>query len=242
MIDPAGQSANDNYGEPGLFQAPGVSRSGRYQAFAEVDDTGRSRLVIQDDDGQRRVLEAHFGQLAMTWSPAEDLLAYTSPRLDARLGGGPLRQLDPRTGESSLLSNENVLAFFWSPNGQTIAYFTLPKNDDSNVRIAEAGNERRLMARPQRQSSQLHLELWAVDVAGGHQRRLAQFVPTGQFLRQFLPYFDQYALSHRIWSPDSDALVIPVIEEGRSQIAVIPLGRGAARLIGDGEFAFWSHQ
>lgn len=242
MIDPLGQSANASFGDPGYFQAPGVSMSGHYQAFAELDDEGRSRLVIQDDDGGRRVFETHFGQMAMTWSPAAELLAYTSPRINARLGGGPLRLLDPGTKESSLLSKKNVLAFFWSPDGQTIAYFTLPENDDSNVRIAEVGNDRRLMARPRRQSIELRLELWAVDVANGHQRRLALFAPTSQFLRQFLPYFDQYSLSHRIWSPDSDALVLPMIEDGRSQIAVIPLSRGATRLIGDGEFAFWSHQ
>jgi TolB protein len=79
-------------------------------------------------------------------------------------------------------------------------------------------------------------------VSSGNQRRLARFVPTNLFLRQFLPFFDQYSLSHRIWSPDSDALVIPLIEDGRSQIAVVPISRGSVQLVADGEIAFWSHQ
>lgn len=242
MIDLAGESAGNGFGEPGSFQAPVVSYSGSFHAFAALDETGRSRLVVQDDDGKKRWFDAHLGQLAMAWSPNKELLAYTSPRLNSQAGSGPLRLLDPSSNESSVLSGDNVLAFFWSPDGQTIAYFKLPLNDDGNVRVVEAGDKGRVMARARRQTSQLRLELWAVDVTSGRQQRLALFVPTGVFLRQFLPYFDQYALSHRLWSPDSDSLVIPVIEDGRAQIAVVSRDRGGAKLIADGEIAFWSHQ
>ena len=31
------------------------------------------------------------------------------------------------------------------------------------------------------------------------------------FVNQVLPYFDQYALSHRFWSPDSRSLVLPIV-------------------------------
>jgi TolB protein len=242
LIDVEGQTADGDFGDPGAFQAPGISRSGNYQAFAALDDEGRSRLVVQDENGDKEVHEAHAGQLAMNWSPASDVLAYLSPRLGARLGGGPLRLLDPATNESKLLSNENALAFFWSPNGRTIAYFTLPQEDDSGLRVAEVRSIDKVMARGQRQPSELRLELWAVDVESGNQRQLARFIPTSLFLRQFLPFFDQYSLSHRIWSPDSDALVIPLIENGRSQIAVVPISRSPVQLIADGEIAFWSHQ
>lgn len=242
MIDLAGESADSSFGEPGSFQAPGISHSGRLRAFAALDETGRSRLVVQDDDGKRRWFEAHLGQLAMAWSPNSDLLAFTSPRLDSPVSGGPLRLLDPTKDESTVLSGENVLAFFWSPDGRTIAYFKLPLNDDGNVRVVKAGDKEPIMARARRQTSQLRLELWAVDVSSGRQQRLAQFVPTDVFLRQFLPFFDQYALSHRLWSPDSESLVIPLVEDGRSQIAVVSLDRGSVELITSGEIAFWSHQ
>ncbi|UCG23338.1 MAG: hypothetical protein JSW55_14455 [Chloroflexota bacterium] len=241
LIDLEGQTAGGDFGEPGAFQAPGISPSGAYKAFAALDDEGRSRLVVQNESGDREVFEAHIGQLAMSWSPESDLLAYLSPRLGARLGGGPLRLLDPATSESKLLSNENALAFFWSPNGRTVAYLTLPQEDDSGQRLAKARSVGRIVARAQTQPSELRLELWAVDVASGNQRRLARFIPTSHLLRRFLPFFDQYSLSHRIWSPDSDALVIPLVEDGRSQIAVVPIGRGSVQLIADGEIAFWSH-
>lgn len=241
-IDLRGETTAANFGEAGIFQAPGISPSGRFKAFAVLDEQGRSRLAIQDEFGDIRQFEAHFGQITLAWSPAVDVLAYKSPRINSGLGGGPLRLADPRTNDGVLLSNENILAFFWSPDGRTIAYFTMPQRDDDNVRVAEAGSRRTLRARSMRQPGELRMELWAVDVASGNQRRLAQFTPTTLFLRQFLPFSDQYALSHRLWSPGSDALVLPVLEEGRSQIAVIPLSRGDVTLVADGLSAFWSHQ
>ena len=176
----------------------------------------------------------------MSWSPASDVLAYLSPRLGARLDGGPLRLLDPATNESKLLSNENALAFFGSPNGRTIAYFTLPQEDDSGLRVAEVRSIDKVMARGQRQPSELRLELWAVDVESGNQRQLARFIPTSLFLRQFLPFFDQYSLSHRIWSPDSRALVLPLLdEEGQSRVTVLTLD-GERRILALGDGPFWN--
>ncbi len=239
MIDLRGAVTVDDFGEAGIFQAPGVSYDGRFRAFAALDEEAHSRLVVKDSTGEVRQVEPHFGQLALTWSPVSNLLAYRSPQPDGPFNSGTLRLLDPRTGEDGLLSGQNVLAFFWSPDGQTIAYFTLPR-DLGDVRVAAGKTSFR--ARSQRQPGDLRLEVWAVDIDSGQQRRLAQFTPTGLFLRQFLPYFDQYALSHRIWSPDSDAIIFPIFEEGRSQIALVPTGRGQARLIADGESAFWSHQ
>jgi TolB protein len=240
MIDLVGATSAADYGAAGIFQAPGISFDGRYSAFAALDGDGRSRLVVQDNNGNSQQFEPHFGQLALTWSPAANVLAYRSPRLDGSFSGGPLRLVDPRTGSNVALSGQDVLAFFWSPDGRTIAYFSLPR-DFGDARVAAAGKET-FRARPQRQHAGLRLQLWAVDVASGQQRRLAEFTPTAVFLGQFLPYFDQYALSHRIWSPDSNAIVFPVFEDGRSQIAVAPLSQEGVALIADGASAFWSHQ
>ncbi|MGD8584789.1 MAG: hypothetical protein PVJ75_05520 [Chloroflexota bacterium] len=240
MIDLEGKAAADDFGAAGIFQAPGISYDGRYRAFAALDEDGRSRLVVQDSNGNASVFEPHLGQLAFTWSPVANVLAYRSPRLGGSLSGGPLRFIDPQTGDDASLSGQDVLAFFWAPDGRTIAYFSLPR-DFGDVRVATVAKET-FRARPYRQHAGLRLQLWVVDVASQQQRRLVEFTPTALFLGQFLPYFDQYALSHRIWSPNSDALVIPVFEEGRSQIAVVPLSRGQVALIADGESAFWSYQ
>jgi TolB protein len=68
------------------------------------------------------------------------------------------------------------------------------------------------------------------------------FSPTPLFLSQFLPFFDQYALSHRLWSPDSNALVLPIMVDGRAQIIVVDAERGEARRLANGISAFWSQQ
>jgi TolB protein len=242
MVDLQGVPTSDEFGPAGIFQAPGISSSGRFKAFAALDDAGQSRLIIQSSNDDRQQFEAHFGQLALAWSPVADTLAYKIPSIDGRLNGGPLRLVDATTNDVVLLSDDNVLAFFWSPDGQKIAFFRLAQGDNGSVQVSGPTDDRTLRSRPMRQQADVGMELWVISVESGRQRRLLQFVPSPVFLRQFLPFFDQYALSHRIWSPDSDAIVIPVIEEGKSQIAVVPVDRGAARLVADGISAFWSRQ
>ena len=93
----------------------------------------------------------------------------------------------------------------------------------------------------QQDHPEIRLKLWVVDVADGKQRLLTSFKPTDLFVTQFLPYFDQYALSHRIWSPAGDAVVLPMVEAGgREAVYVVPTdGRPLQRLV-DGSMAFWS--
>jgi TolB protein len=110
------------------------------------------------------------------------------------------------------------------------------------VRVAAISEKEQHRSKANRQVTEIRIDLWVVDVTSGYQRRLAQFAPTSLFLHQFLPFADQYALSHRIWSPGGDAIVIPVLEDDRPQIAVVPLGRGSVQLIAEGQMAFWSHQ
>ncbi len=61
------------------------------------------------------------------------------------------------------------------------------------------------------------------------------------FGSQVLPFFDQYALSHRIWSPDSGAIVLPVREDDGNTILVVPVNGGRPYRLADGDIAFWSH-
>ena len=50
-----------------------------------------------------------------------------------------------------------------------------------------------------------------------------------------------YALSHRIWSPDSASIALPLVGEGGvSQIFVIRADGSDFRRVADGTAAFWS--
>ena len=61
------------------------------------------------------------------------------------------------------------------------------------------------------------------------------------FAAQVLPYFDQYALSHRFWSPDGRSIALPLAaDDGTAGIVVIPADGGATTRIADGVAAAWS--
>jgi TolB protein len=81
-----------------------------------------------------------------------------------------------------------------------------------------------------------------VDVQTAEKSRLATFLPSGLFLSQFMPFFDQYALSHRLWSPKSDAIVFPMVQDGISHLSIVQVESGEIDILTDGEIGFWSHQ
>lgn len=242
MINPAGEGAREEIAEPGFFQAPGISSSGRYRAFAGRSEDNQSELVIQNDQGITQVTEPHDGQVALTWSPTDELLAYSSPTIDSIHSYGPLRLLDPTTGESQTLSQANVLAFFWSPDGRKIAYLSLPLQPDGNIQAISYSATGQSEVVGIAQTQDLQFELWLVDVDTAEKRHLATFLPSGLFLSQFLPFFDQYALSHRLWSPNGDAIVLPMVENGVSHLAIVQIESGEIVILTVGEIGFWSYQ
>lgn len=240
FLDLSNGTAQANLTTPGFFQAPGISPSGRWLSFAEAADAGSQVVALRLADGQRHTVP-HRGLAAMSWSPTADLLAFISPAADGPFFFGPLRLLDVETGAVDTLTNETVLAFFWSPDGRTIAYLT--RNDDSPRPQANASSVLVGNGRPQGHPAVL-LRLALVDVASGARQTLATFQPTAVFLTQFIPFFDQYALSHRLWSPASDALVLPMVDEGGQEgIYVVSAAgetAGERRFVAPGSMAFWS--
>ena len=61
------------------------------------------------------------------------------------------------------------------------------------------------------------------------------------FLNQVLPFFDQYALSHRFWSADGTSIVLPLDDDqGVSRVTVLPADGSEARVVGAGAIGFWS--
>ena len=74
-----------------------------------------------------------------------------------------------------------VLAFFWAPDGTKIALVTLSEKQGALS--------------------------WALyDVETDERIRLVDFAPSAEQLTMF-QFFDQYAYSHSVWSPDSSSIV-----------------------------------
>ena len=57
---------------------------------------------------------------------------------------GPLRLMDAATGETTLLSRDQVAAFFWSPDGRYLATISLNQGLDGDI---VEGNGRRLLSK-----------------------------------------------------------------------------------------------
>ena len=135
-----------------------------------------------------------------------------------------LRVFDSANFEIDVNVNENIVSFFWSPDSSKIAYATL---------LGSSGALR-----------------WTLlDVESGDRSPLVDFLPSSDQLTMF-QFFDQYAYSHRIWSPDSRYLVfagtlseVAVTAGNRASGRVFILDTGPMRSvqpITDGELAFWS--
>ena len=198
-----------------------------------------ANLTVVDTETNETQSEQHTGIVALSWSPTDDLLAYTNgdnPESESFVG--PLRLFNAETGEIILLSRDNVVGFFWSPNGRYIAalsYMPQGQERDVNVSIPKPP-----LSKPAQQSALPELELVIFDVTTMEGIEIMRYVPTLTFLTQFLPYFDQYALSHRIWSPDSESLVLPMIEDNRNKIFTISIKSGEKQYLADGSMPFWS--
>ncbi len=242
LIDQEGRDLVPEIPSPGYFQTPGISSNGRYWAFSQLKDGNTSWLVIQDNQTGEQYEERHAGLLALSWSPNANKLAYISSNVnDNSTPWGPLRLHDTETAETRTLSSELVLAFFWSPDGEKIAMLTAPFSqgfeNEQQVKNHKSPQSAKIM--PVQQNPH-QFKLSIIDVNSGTGLQIAEIIPSATFMTQFIPFFDQYALSHRLWSPSSDALVLPIIENQENKIIVFQANGSKKTEVGRGDIAFWS--
>jgi TolB protein len=239
----SGEEQSESLAQPGYFQAPAVSSVSSFVAYAELDDEQDRWLVVANQETGDTQRTRHLGLAAMAWQPSGDELAFISPATaegrNRFLFFGPLRLFNAQSGTLRTLTNDTVVAFFWAPDGQKIAFFTIAGSGQQQVARASGA---RFAIRPdiQGQEDEFRLSLWLAYPQSGEVQHMLDFRPTTLFLNQFLPFFDQYAHSHQLWSPDSSALVLPVAEEAQSQIYVISAEGPEIEAIAAGSIAFWS--
>ena len=76
---------------------------------------------------------------------------------------------------------------------------------------------------------------------GQETSELARFTPTTEFVRNYLPFADQYVETPRLWSPNGDAIVFGANTVGLDTAAVARLdGIGGVRSLGVADVSFWS--
>jgi Tol biopolymer transport system component len=211
---------------PAAFGPPSWSADGKWLAYGDNTTAGeQATLMIANGDGNQ---PQSFGTLpekmAMSWSPTQPLLAVAS----SSFVGDPLleelRLIDVSSNKTQTLIKDNFAAYFWSPDGKRILYA----------------------------KRKLGTDLWAwtvIEVANGQTYDVVDFVPSRPLLLVF-QYFDQYALSHRFWSPDSKAFVFPGAAGPDARPAIglrdptiyaVEATKGATpKALSDGHIAFWS--
>lgn len=196
-------------------------------AFLEQGASGTQSLLISDMDTEDLTLiDVISVHAAFLWSPnGRSLAVAESPNADGFLNQS-LSIYSPDGTKRSASLEENIIAFFWSPDSTKIAYITPT-------------------------STRGLLRLKILDVNSGDTWPLAEFSPTRD-QNTVYSFFDQFAHSQTPWSPDSTALVfagsllsngvsISQTSQPTSQVYVVGANPNPTiHSIADGGLAFWS--
>ena len=214
---------------PASFQSPAWSPDGRHILLTRVNDNDEKEIILTDSTGKfEKTIGTFEINTAFAWSPDSTRIAYISG-IQAMNAGviGDLHVVDIETLEETV-KEENVYAFFWSPNGEKLAYY-IPLLTNQATDGSQSSTQR------------LVLRLNTLDAATGESRELFTYQPTEQFAN-ILPYFDQYHQSVTIWSPDNNNLVLSFLtSDGNPGIAIAAAsGQLEPRLLAEGYLAFWS--
>ncbi len=220
------------------FQAPAWSPDGSHIALARTSGQ-ENQIVVTDAAGQNpKKIGTFTGKAAFAWSSDGTRLAYIDAQQPMDPGiVGTLHVADLKTAKD-IKEDGNLIAFFWAPNGQELAYFDLVQaaNSSSSGGSSSGGSSQ--------SSPQLALDLHVLDVNSGQEHKVTTFIPSQLFM-SILPYFDQYQQAVTIWSPDSNNLVLSMVDQtsGEPGIAIVAAsGNLQPRIMTPGFLAFWSWQ
>jgi TolB protein len=223
---------------PGGFRAPAVSSDGRFRAFVAPGGGPPAQVVVEARDRSKPHALDIFGAAAIDFGPDTSDLAFIAPAKagDAvALPVGPLRLIDAPTGEVRTALTGSVVAFFWAPDGRTIAALEIAGTGDDQVATAGGVVLARTLAAPG-----IGLRLVFVTVASGAIRSRRPVKLSALFVEQVIPFFDQYALSHRLWSADSASVAIPIVDDdGTEKLEVIRADGSDVRPVAEGVVGFW---
>ncbi len=216
-----GEQVTGLTGTAARFGAPQWSPAGQFVLYGDTrDEVG---VLVQDflESDREQVLSYFQGKhLGLFLNPGGNLLAVTETPDQWSLNAlGPLFLYDLQRQTVQTVTTEPVIAVFWSPDGHRLLFY-------------EADRAATVPT--------IRLRVWTPETV----LDLGTIRPPLAFLQRYLPFADQYALSHRLWSPDSRYIVFATqVPGGRHAIYVQEVAAHAEpEFVLYGDLAFWSHQ
>ncbi|MFV2039298.1 MAG: TolB family protein [Acidimicrobiales bacterium] len=239
---------------PGAFQAPHWLDGAVQLIYADAVDGADFLVVSGDEGGGRRALVTYDGYLQFSVAPQTGLVAMYVRDPSEGNDGDTITVafqddeyvdiIDPINREEltiiatfggdpwvvypapSDLSPYRMVGFYWSPDGNTLAWLVEVEAGDGNC------------------GSETALYEWnfytGTAVTSG-----PRFVPTATFACAYAPFFDQLSQSISFWSPDGSVLSYAGTddttgERGIWNVSIDSLG--SPTFIAEGEIAVWSPQ
>lgn len=196
-------------------------------------------LILVDGDKILTLASDLEGLVSFMWSPDGTKIAY---RNVDRFGYSSITVVNTFTGEIEATSEvSGAISFFWSPDSTKIAYIVLETGDQqrnakpivNNLQFAQNDNTPALA--------------WYIfDLEADTNLRYSAFIPTTEMI-YIMTYFEQFAPSHRIWSPDSQFIVFSGwLSSAQQQPSVYVLNTASPLnspvAINDGVLGIWSFE
>jgi TolB protein len=233
-----GKAAGRALGHPGDFRSAVVSRDGKSVAYVRDGGTSPAEIVVAARDGSSEHAMEVFGTAAVIFDPTGDTLAAigpVEPQPPAGFPIGPVRLIDVASGKVRTLIDGAVASFWWSPDGRTIAALRVQEVAGSGRPTPAASS-----AAPESAAPETEVRLLFVDVATAKTRSQPVVHLGANFVNGVIAYFDQYALSHRVWAPDSSSILLPEADDDGSAHVTVRYPDGEPSIELDGELGFWS--
>ena len=172
---------------PGLstqYMSPSWDKTRRRLSFFLDGNQGRQRLVTIDLQDQAVKVQGEIsGIAAAAWRPrAPQLGLARSMRGSSGFYSG-LYVIDCETQEEWKIVDDPLLAFYWAHDGSRVAYVTSSEGAEGSLRLG------------------------VITVDDGSTVYLPDFRPSQEQLTHFM-FFDQYAQSLPLWSPDDSSLLL----------------------------------
>jgi Tol biopolymer transport system component len=208
------------------FKTPAWSPDGKHLAYI-ASYHAESNIVVADADAShpRSVVSLPVGENSFVWAPDSAHLAYSTAITPQDPTYHGIKLVDIATANSRWLTKDDVAAFFFAPDSRHLAFIGVPPEKP-------------------------YYSWSVVDTKTGIEKALGNFLATPDESTAY-HYFDQLAVSHTIWSPDSSSFIYAGVRlEGSPDKAlgfapapsawIVPIDGSKPRAIANAVLAFFS--